>query len=297
MQVNGIYNVLKPPGMTSHDVVDEVRKVIGQRRIGHAGTLDPAAAGVLPVLCGQAARLAEFLVEKDKAYRVEMVLGVTASTQDLTVPPDRVMDASGASREEVEATAALFAGEIEQTVPAFSAVQVDGRRMYRMAQSGKGTPVVKRRVTIISLGILSMSHGPNPSVVMDVVCSKGTYIRTLCHDIGTRLGYGGAMGFLLRTRSGPFRLEDSVTLQELALSPRAAILPLLSALEGYPSAVLCPRAARLLRSGVRPAQDDFVSVPRAADGEVTAVLAPGGELLAVGVVCAGNVIVKKVFSE
>jgi len=295
MQVNGIYNVLKPPGMTSHDVVDEVRKATGQRRVGHAGTLDPAAAGVLPILCGQAARLGEFLIEKEKGYRVEMVLGVVASTQDLTVPPDRVIDASGVPREEVEAAAAQFVGDIEQTVPAYSAVQVDGRRLYRMARRGKGTPVIKRRVRIISLEILSMNRGPNPRVLMDVVCSKGTYIRTLCHDIGARVGPGAALGFLLRTRSGPFRLEDSVTLQELVSSPQAALLPLAAALEGHPSAVLCSRAAHLLHSGIKPGPGDFVSVPRAAEGEIVAILAPGGELVAVGVLSPGNVIVKKVF--
>ncbi len=293
--MNGIYNVLKPPGMTSHDVVDEVRKATGQRRVGHAGTLDPAAAGVLPILCGQAARLVEFLIEKEKAYRVEMVLGVVASTQDLTVPPDRVVDASGVSLEEVEAATAQFTGDIEQTVPAYSAVQVDGRRLYRMAQQGKGTPVIKRPVRVISLEILSMSRGPNPRVLMDVVCSKGTYVRTLCHDIGARIGSGAALGFLLRTQSGPFRLEDSVTLQELASSPLARLLPLAAALEGCPSAVLDSRAANLLRSGIKPGPADFVSVPRAGEGEIMAVLAPGGELVAVGILSSGNVVVKKVF--
>lgn len=295
--MNGIFNVLKPPGMTSHDVVDEVRKIIGQRRIGHAGTLDPAAAGVLPVLCGQAARLAEFLIEKDKAYRVEMVLGVVASTQDLTVPPDRVVDASGLSLAEVERAARSFVGEIDQVVPAFSAVQVEGRRLYRMAQRGKGIPVIKRQVRVISLEILSMSHGPNPRVLMDVTCSKGTYVRTLCHDIGEKLGPGGALGFLLRTRSGPFRLEDSVTLQELASSPEAALLPLLSALEGCPSAALHPRAARLLHTGIKPFPADFVSMPEAREGETLAILGPGDELIAIGVLSGGRVSIRKVFSE
>jgi len=295
--VNGIFNVLKPPGMTSHDVVDEVRKIVGQRRIGHAGTLDPAAAGVLPVLCGQAARLAEFLVDKDKAYRVEMVLGVVAPTQDLTVPPNRVVDASGLSLEEVERAARSFVGEIDQIVPAFSAVQVEGRRLYKMARWGKDTPVIKRQVRVISLEILSMSHGPNPRVLMDVTCSKGTYVRTLCHDIGEKLGPGGALGFLLRTRSGPFRLEDSVTLQELASSPTATLLPLLAALEGCPSAALQPRAARLLRTGIKPLPGDFVSIPRAREDEILAVLGPDDELIAIGVLSGGTVSIRKVFSE
>jgi tRNA pseudouridine55 synthase len=281
--------------MTSHDVVDEVRKATGLRRVGHAGTLDPAAAGVLPVLCGQAARLAEFLVEKDKSYRVEMVLGVVASTHDLTALPDRISDASRLSQGEVEGVARSFVGETDQIVPAFSAVQVEGRRLYRMAQRGKATPVITRRIKIISLEILSMSRGPNPRVLMDVTCSKGTYVRTLCHDIGVKLGTGAALAFLLRTRAGPFLLEDSVTLQEIASSPSRTLLPMRSALEGYPVATLSAPAARLLRSGIKPGPEGFLSLPDAREGEILVVLGPGEELVAVGALSRDGVSIKKVF--
>lgn len=295
--MDGAINVLKPPGMSSHDVVNEIRKTTGERRVGHAGTLDPAAAGVLPVLVGKAVRLSEFLVDKVKSYRVEAVLGVVTPTFDLTSEPEHCTDASDVRFHEVRLAAAGLVGFREQLVPSYSAVKVGGRRLYKMARAGIDVPQMKRVVNIISLEIVSMTVGRNPRVTFDITCSRGTYVRTVCHELGQKLGVGGAMSFLLRTRVGAFVLEESNTLEEIRSDLTRCLRPLEFALRDCPRAVLTARAAARLRYGIKPSMDDFINIGYPVEGQLVTVHSPDGSFLAVAQYVRGAVQIRKVFVQ
>jgi len=213
--MDGIINVLKPPGMTSFDVVSHLRAITGIRKIGHAGTLDPMAAGVLPVCIGRAAKAVEFLTDKDKLYRAELTLGITTDTQDITgsilsrITPDIDDD-------EIVGAVASFEGKYMQLPPMHSAIRIGGRKLYELAREGKVVERQKREVNIYSAKVLHISRENGAiKVLFDVSCSKGTYIRTLCADVGEKLGCGGCMSFLLRLGAGPFSIDDAVTLEEL----------------------------------------------------------------------------------
>lgn len=209
--LNGIINIRKEAGYTSHDVVAKMRGICGQRKIGHTGTLDPAAEGVLPVCLGSATRLCELLTQKDKEYAAELLLGITTDTEDMT---GQVLERREvlASEEEVRRAVLSFQGEYLQVPPMYSALKVDGKRLYELARAGREVERAPRPVTIHQIEIVEMEL---PVVKLKVVCSKGTYIRTLCADIGKALGCGGTMKSLLRTRSGSFGLEEAITLSQL----------------------------------------------------------------------------------
>ena len=221
MAVSGFINLLKPPGMSSHDVVGFVRKVLKEKRVGHAGTLDPAAAGVLPIAVGQAARLIEYLEITDKAYRAEIRLGISTDSGDDTgevlAQQDFVMPHASA----LEAALAEFRGPIRQVPPAHSAIKIDGRKACDLIRQGKDVDIPAREVLIHRLELLSCREG---GFLIDVECSKGTYIRSLCMDIGEVLGIPALMSFLVRRRVGGFVLEDSLTLEEFESQGAEAIL-------------------------------------------------------------------------
>ncbi|HXX37248.1 MAG TPA: tRNA pseudouridine(55) synthase TruB [bacterium] len=226
--MNGILCVLKPPGMTSHDVVDFVRRLAGLRRIGHTGTLDPGAAGVLVCCLGRATRLSEFLTDADKEYRVEMRLGVTTDTGDAYGVPQSPSDPDAAtrsvSRAELDAVLRRFTGEIQQIPPMVSAIHHAGTRLYRLARKGEVVEREARRVWIYRIDVLDAS-ADGRTVLLHVSCGKGTYIRKLCIDVGEALGVGGYAHFMVRTRAGQFELEDAATLDELeALAGRGALV-------------------------------------------------------------------------
>ncbi len=208
---NGIIIVEKEPGFTSHDVVAKMRGICGQRKIGHTGTLDPQATGVLPVCLGSGTKLCDMLTDRDKEYVAELLLGVRTDTQDTTgqVLSRETVDVS---EEEVRRAAEGFLGEYDQIPPMYSALKVDGKKLYELARAGVEVERKARRVTIRELDILECRL---PVVKMRVVCSKGTYIRTLCADMGERLGCGGTMQSLRRTAAGQFRAEDALTLGQL----------------------------------------------------------------------------------
>jgi tRNA pseudouridine55 synthase len=209
----GILNVNKPGRMTSHDVVNTIRRLSGQRRIGHAGTLDPMATGVLIVCAGWATRLSEYLMEGRKRYRATVRFGVSTDTYDADgamVGEERPVALSGA---ELRMTLAEYEGVIEQTAPAYSAVKQDGVPLYRLARRGDSVNPPVRRVEIHELTLLEWN---SPAATLDVVCSKGTYIRSLAHDLGERFGCGAHLTALVRTASGPFRLEDAASMTDLA---------------------------------------------------------------------------------
>lgn len=208
--MNGILNILKPPGMTSHDVVAAVRKKLGIRRVGHTGTLDPDAAGVLPICIGKATRVSQYPQESNKGYRVEMILGITTNTQDISgdiIQWGKLMS----KRSDIEDALLSFIGEYKQIPPMYSAIKVKGKRLYELARKGIEVERKARKVKIESINIIDIR---NEIVFFDVICSKGTYIRTLCHDVGELLGCGGTMSFLMRTFTGGFHISNAITLEE-----------------------------------------------------------------------------------
>lgn len=209
--MDGIIIINKEPGFTSHDVVAKLRGICGQKKIGHTGTLDPAATGVLPVCLGSGTKLCGMLTDTDKEYAAELLLGVETDTQDIT---GEVLARRTVCVSEAEARAAVlsFAGDYEQVPPMYSALKVNGKKLYELAREGKEIERKARQVKISEIEILECSL---PVIKLRVVCSKGTYIRTLCADIGARLGCGGTMQSLQRTAAGRFRLEDAVTLGEV----------------------------------------------------------------------------------
>ena len=210
--MDGILNVYKEKGFTSHDVVAKLRGILKMRRIGHTGTLDPDAEGVLPVCLGKATKLCELLTDKEKAYRAVMKLGVVTDTQDMsgTVLEEKTV---AVTEEDVLLAIRSFVGEYDQIPPMYSALKVNGKKLYELARAGQVIEREPRRIRIISIAVEEINL---PFVTMTVACSKGTYIRTLCHDIGQKLGCGASMDQLLRVKSGQFYLEDSLTLSEIS---------------------------------------------------------------------------------
>lgn len=210
--INGIVNIYKEKGYTSHDVVAVLRKVVGQKKIGHTGTLDPDATGVLPVCLGRATKVCELLTDHDKTYEALLLLGKTTDTQDISGEALEERDPGNLTEEEVRSCIESFIGEYDQIPPMYSALKVNGKKLYELAREGKTVERKSRKVQIHGIRILEMNL---PHVRMEVDCSKGTYIRTLCHDIGEKLQVGGCMEELERTKVGRFMKEDAVTLDEV----------------------------------------------------------------------------------
>ncbi|GIM47845.1 tRNA pseudouridine synthase B [Collibacillus ludicampi] len=214
--MNGILVVNKPSGFTSHQVVAAVRRLTGIKKVGHTGTLDPEVRGVLPLCIGSATRVAEYMLDQSKAYHAEMTFGFATNTQDSSGTVTERVDRVVLNEEDIRRVFARFTGTIVQTPPAFSAVKIQGKRAYDLARQGVDVEIPQRQVTIHSLQIEKMDlEREDPKIVFTVECSKGTYVRTLCHDIGRALGVPAHMSQLIRTRSGPYRLEDSYTLEEI----------------------------------------------------------------------------------
>lgn len=242
--MNGILVVNKPPGMTSHQVVGRARRLLGIKKIGHTGTLDPDVSGVLPLCVGTATRVAEYLLDQSKAYRGEVTFGFSTTTQDASGEPVDAAENVQLTEEQVRAAFASFVGPILQQPPAYSAIKIDGKRAYDLSRKGEQVEIPPREVTIYSLQIVSMELDvPHPKVTFDVECSKGTYVRTLCHDLGERLGIPAHMSHLVRTRSGPFLLEQALTLEQIeAYAEEGTIaqrlLPLQSALPHLPKTTI-----------------------------------------------------------
>ncbi len=210
--MDGIINILKPVGLTSYQMVHKVKRITGSRKAGHTGTLDPGAAGVLPVCIGNATKIAGFISDFDKSYRAEITFGLVTDTQDLYGRVLKKGDGS-VSASEIEKLLEEFKGTVSQIPPMFSAVRHKGKRLYQLAREGKEIYRDPRQVSIYGLKLVDFIS-PNKALI-DIECSKGTYIRTLCHDIGARSGCGAVMSFLVRIRSGPFELKDAVTIEEL----------------------------------------------------------------------------------
>ncbi len=236
----GILNINKPSGMTSHDVVLRVRKISGQKRVGHAGTLDPLATGVLILCLGQATRVAEYLMASDKMYRARVRLGVTTDTYDTEGRVTGQAGAEGITRAQVERELSGFVGSLEQTPPMYSAIKHKGTPLYRLARRGQ---VVARKARKVEIRTLRLTEWAPPQLEIEVHCSKGTYIRSLAHDLGQRLGCGAHLAGLTRMASGRFSIEQAITLEELeqafAKGEGASLLqPLDAALQAFPSVIV-----------------------------------------------------------
>ncbi|SDM99259.1 tRNA pseudouridine55 synthase [Paenibacillus sp. yr247] len=216
MTLEGILPVWKPKGFTSHDVVAKVRGILGIKRIGHTGTLDPQVTGVLPLCIGRATRMVEYIQELPKEYEAELRIGLLTDTEDMT--GNVLEEVSHVILEEVKVREILhtFIGEIEQIPPMYSAVKIDGKRLYELAREGKEVERKSRKVTIHQLNILHMDlQQKHPEIKFRVSCSKGTYIRTLCVDIGKALGYPAVMKSLVRTSTGSIRQEQCLTFEQI----------------------------------------------------------------------------------
>lgn len=260
--LDGVLNIYKEKGYTSHDVVAKMRGILRQKKIGHTGTLDPDAEGVLPVCLGKGTRLCDMLTDHSKVYRAVLLLGIDTDTQDISgqILEERPVEENP---EQVLEVIKGFIGPYDQIPPMYSALKVDGKRLYELARAGKTVERQARPVVIHDITVESMEL---PRVTMTVSCSKGTYIRTLCHDIGEKLGCGGCMEALRRTRVGRFELKDSISLKELEkIRDEERLGEYLVSVEemflDQPKASALPEADSLVHNG-NPVKPELVNVER-----------------------------------
>lgn len=291
MGTTGFINVLKPPGLTSHDVVRILRRYLQEKRIGHGGTLDPGAAGVLPVGVARATRLLEYIQAGGKAYRAEFILGLKTDTQDLGGRVQESKACRSFSVDELQAAALKFTGTIIQVPPMVSAVHYQGRRLYELARQGQEVERPARQVLIQRFAILRVwLEGPFTRVLADIACSGGTYVRTLGADWGDYLGCGATLAFLLRTRAGRFRLEEAWTLEEIAASIRRGnldfILPPAAAIAHLPGITVKEKALKAVTNGAIIKAADCLQVPALEPGVTVRLETPAGDLLALARVFA-----------
>jgi tRNA pseudouridine55 synthase len=245
---NGFVNLLKPSGVTSHDMVNAVRRVFATRSVGHMGTLDPAAAGVLPMAVGKATRLIPYVEGGDKAYRAEIWFGFDTDTEDTQGQMINRQEVSGLTEADVQGALKLFLGTTRQVPPMFSALKVGGKRLYQLAREGVEIQRAEREIHISSIELLSFHPGAARAMALvDVTCSRGTYIRSLCRDIGVSLSLPACMGFLLRKNSGPFAIQDSRTLAELSAAP--SLIPAVQLFPSEARLVICTLDARRFVQG------------------------------------------------
>lgn len=280
--MDGILNIYKTAGPTSHDVVDQVRRLFGQKRVGHTGTLDPMATGVLVVCLGKATRIVEYLVGAPKEYRAEMILGQSTDTQDSTGVIVTESDASGVDMDTLGNKAASFVGKIEQIPPMVSAIKHNGKPLYKLAREGKTIERAAREVTIYSIEVTDFTPGRFAKAKLTVRCSSGTYIRTLCADIGDSLGCGAYMSALERTRVGQFDIKDSVTLEKLQQvkesgNPADFVYDMSDALSDMPAVVLDDTGVKLVMHGIAITSDKMFE-----EGLTVRMLSASGELIAIG---------------
>ncbi len=301
--LDGILVVNKPAGPTSHDVVALVRRLSGTRRVGHGGTLDPFAAGVLPIFLGKATRLVEYHQADRKAYRATICFGASSTTDDLE---GELTPAGGPpiARDAVERGLAAMEGVTEQRPPAYSAIKIGGRRAYAMARAGESPVMALRTVTLHRLTLTSWddSDPARPIAMVDVECSPGTYVRAVARDLGSSLGSGAYLGGLIRTASGSFRLEDSLPLDELraaAATDRAALerylRPIDDGLDLLPEVPLTRDEVSdvLLGRFVRPA----AGLPGGDPDRPMRLVDPEGRLVAIGLRNAGRIVPTKVLVD
>lgn len=266
MDRNGVINVYKEAGFTSHDVVAKLRGILHQKKIGHTGTLDPDAQGVLPICLGKATRLCDMLADHDKVYEAVLCLGITTDTQDMS---GRILQEREVFVGEAQIAACIqsFVGEQMQVPPMYSAIKINGKKLYELAREGKEVERKARKVFFHEIEILSMEL---PEVTIRVHCSKGTYIRTLCHDIGETLGCGGCMKTLLRTRVERFTLEEAKTLGDIQRMADDGtldkiLIPVDEMFSQYPKCSVNEAGDKLVHNGNRILQEHLLGEEKAAE--------------------------------
>ena len=290
--MNGIIEINKPPGRTSHDMVSFVRKLTGIKKVGHTGTLDPMATGVLPICIGKATKAADMLTDSDKEYRAQMVLGAITDTQDSS---GKILERSPVcvTEEQIKETISCFIGEISQIPPMFSAIKKDGKKLYELARQGISIEREARQVKIYDIKITEIDL-ESETVTIDVRCSKGTYIRTLCEDIGKKLGCGAYMNSLIRTKSAGFALADSFTKEELEKMKeqdtlKNALLPLDRIFKDYDRIELDEISAKKVKNGMR------IRYNAAKSGKLYRIYDEKGAFLCISECKNGELVLKKAF--
>lgn len=275
-EFSGILNINKPKGLTSHDVVSRVRRISGQRRVGHAGTLDPMATGVLLLCLGQATRVSEYLMASPKTYQARVRLGISTDTYDSEGQIVDQRDCGDISRQQVTRALEDMVGALEQTPPMYSAIKHQGTPLYRLARRGETVERKPRRVVIHALELLDWEP---PDMEATIHCSKGTYIRSLAHDLGQRLGCGAHLTALTRLASGRFQLSDALTLDQVEHAAEhgelaALLLPIDAALQAFPAITVDCELASRIQFGQR------VQLPDPPQGNLLRAYAPDGTLVA-----------------
>lgn len=282
--INGVINVYKEPGFTSHDVVAKLRGILKQKKKGHMGTLDPNAVGVLPVCLGKATKLCDILSEKDKTYNATLLLGLDTDTQDTSgeviskADTDSIMELS---EDKVFETIKSYIGDYDQIPPMFSAIKIGGEKLYNLARRGEVIERPARHCRIIDITVTKMEL---PRVDLHVTCSKGTYIRTLCHDIGKDLGVGGCMEKLVRTKVERFSVEDSITLKQIEEfrdnnTLEDYITPVDEMLGNYSKCMVSKGAEKLVYNGnIFTSGNTFLKMNH-EDGQIVRVYTSEGEFI------------------
>lgn len=248
--MNGVINIYKNTGMTSFDVVAMVRRVAKMKKVGHTGTLDPAASGVLPVCLGKATKIIDYIMENKKVYRVNLKLGMVTDTYDLEGEVLREKDASHITNDEILNCINSFVGTIDQVPPMYSALKQNGVRLYELARQGIEVHREARKITIYSIENIKIES--NDNIQMDVCCSKGTYIRSLCYDIGEKLNVGATMTALERIQNGPFTKEEAINIEDLTEELlEKHIISIEKALDSFEKITVNEKFGKLLRNGVK----------------------------------------------
>ena len=285
--IDGIFNVLKPPGMTSHDVIAFLRRALNTKKVGHGGTLDPDAAGVLPVFTGTATRLLEFAVEGKKQYLVEVTLGKQTDTGDDSGNVVKEMPVPAFTEGALQKVLQGFLGKQKQLPPMYSAIKINGQKLYQLARKGVE---VERELRDIEVYKLELLHFTESTLTLAVDCSKGTYIRVLGEDIATALGTCGTMSFLLRTQVGSYTLNASHTLQEIATDPMDCAEQPVTAVAHLPKLVLTDNQAARITNGVR------TTVAGTEEGQYV-LMSADEEFLGIGVCKEERIQATKIFAR
>lgn len=285
--MDGVFNVLKPPGMTSHDVIGFLRRALNTKKIGHGGTLDPDAAGVLPVFAGTATRLLSYAMEGRKQYIAEFTLGEQRDTGDDSGTVVKTMPVPELTVAQLQEVLQGFLGQQLQMPPMYSAVKINGQKLYQLARKGVEVERQARPIEIYKLELLDFT---STKFTVAVECSKGTYIRVLGEDIATALGTCGTMSFLLRTQVGSYLLNEAHTLQEIAANPQGCCAEPITAVEHLPKLVLTANQAARLTNGVR------TTVNGTIDGQYV-LLGPENEFLGIGKCVECKVQAEKIFQH
>ena len=293
--MDGIFNVLKPPGMTSHDVIGFLRRALNTKKIGHGGTLDPDAAGVLPVFAGTATRLLSYAMEGRKQYIAEFTLGEQRDTGDDSGTLVKTMPVPELSEAKLKEVLQSFLGKQIQLPPMYSAVKINGQKLYQLARKGveverKARPIEIYKLELLDAKLPTESVSAKYSFTVAVECSKGTYIRVLGEDIATALGTCGTMSFLLRTQVGSYLLNEAHTLQEIAENPAGCCAEPITAVSHLPKLELTANQAARITNGVR------TTVNGTVDGQY-ALLGPNSEFLGIGKCVDSKVQAEKIFEK